>query len=281
MLNGIKLELKNCQIKKYTTVLIVFIAIIGCSQDVEPIPTGLIEFDYTSQETNSTYVLRVNLPQTYSSTTSNYPILYQLDGNTTTGSVVRDYLSLVENGVINEFIIVSIDYKNDNQRVRDFTPTVHSNFDNSGGAEDFLKFLSDELNPLLNQKYRVDSVFGNTLRGKYLGGLFGSYVLFKQESRKPLFTHFIIESPSWWWDDNYILELENEYANNNSDFSVEAYFSVGEYEAASMKGAFEVMKKRLVNRSFLNFEYAFETLRKLNHLEVRENRNGLIKIFGK
>ncbi len=255
---------------------------LGCNkQEVQPIPTGLVEFDYTSQETNSIYVLRINLPKTYNKSKASYPILYQLDGNTTTGSVVRDYLNLLENGVINECIIVTIDYKNEDKRVRDFTPTMHSKFDNSGGAEDFLKFLSDELIPFINETYRADTVFGNTLRGHSFGGLFASYAMFKYDSLNPIFSHFIIESPSWWWDDNYIIELEDEYAKSNTELSVEAYFSVGQYEAAPMKISFEVMKKILINRDYRSFKYAFDMLEKQDHLEVRENRNGIIKIFGK
>lgn len=269
--------------KTNTFNLLVFIALISwmsCERETVPIPDNLIEFEETYTAINDTYIIRIHLPESYHSSDLIYPVLYQLDGSTTTGSVIEDYEHLVKDNLTQEFIIVSIDYKNEDNRSRDFTPSSLDNFDNSGGANDFLYFLRHQLVPKINTTYRTDLSFGNTLRGHSLGGLFASYALFKANEADNVFSNFIIESPAWWWDDNYMIEMEYNLALNNQDLPFQAYFSAGDLEGATMKGSFEVIKERLLGRSYPNFRSKFEMLSNQNHLDVRENPNGLVYIFG-
>ena len=179
----------------YKILIVLFLPLtFGCEKEVIPIPDDIIEIEILSQEVNSTYIVRIYLPDNYNSNNLNYPVLYQLDGNTTTGSVISAYENLIKNNKIIEAIIVAIDYKNGNQRVRDFTPSSLQDFEDSGGSEDFLDFLRYELVPMINQTYRVDTLFGNTLRGHSLGGLFGSYVMFRSQEAEGVFSNFIIST---------------------------------------------------------------------------------------
>lgn len=250
--------------------------ISGCREDVEPIPSGLTTFEFASPSVGDTYLIRIHLPESFNSSRI-YPVLYQLDGRTSTGSVIKSYNALQRRGEIEEVIIVTIDYVNRDERERDFTPTSHPEFGDSGGAANFLQFLTDELVPYINNIYSTDSEFGNTLRGHSLGGLFASYAMFQ---RSPAFKNYIIESPSWWWDDNFTIGQEFEYAQENNDLDVTTYFSVGEYEGATMKGSFEVIRDRIISRNYPSFSAQFEILSKQDHLDVRENANGLKVIFG-
>lgn len=253
--------------------------ILSCEEEIKPIPKGLIEEIFDSQQVGDTYIIRINLPESYIESERVYPVLYQLDGETTTGSVIKSYKNLTVSNYIQEFIIVTIDYKFDNKRVRDYTPTALDGFDESGGAAKFLNFLRLELFPYINDNYRTNQV--NTLRGHSLGGLFASYVLFRSNDADAIFSNFIIESPSWWWDDNFSIGQEFEYAQNFDDLFAQTYFSVGEFEPASMKGAFELMRDRLQARSYNSFRSKFEILDHQNHIDVRENEKGLIEIFAK
>jgi len=96
------------------------------------------------------------------------------------------------NGKIPEMIIVGIQYVD---RRRDYTPdkvvTVREN--NSGGGENFLSILEDELIPELDQKYRTDPY--RILFGHSLGGLLASHTYMKKET---LFNAFIAVDPSLW-----------------------------------------------------------------------------------
>jgi predicted alpha/beta superfamily hydrolase len=58
--------------------------------------------------------------------------------------------------------------------------------------------------PFVEREYRVSRE--RTLIGQSLGGLFATELLF----RKPyLFTHYLIVSPSLWWDDGSLLQLDH------------------------------------------------------------------------
>ncbi len=93
-------------------------------------------------------------------------------------------------------------------RKRDFTfPTQNvedkKKVPTSGGSTAFIRFIETELQPFINKNYRTDTLA--TLIGQSLGGLVATEILFKKPD---LFTHYIIVSPSLWWDDESLLKLE-------------------------------------------------------------------------
>lgn len=262
-------------------VLALAIGCVSCTENEPPvIPKNKITtVEFHSKKVNEDYQLYVHLPQNYHSSETKYPVLYQLDGNTTTGSVVREKMRLLDHREIRDCIIVAIDYAGENQRVRDFTPSKSSEFDNSGGASFYYDFLVEELIPYIDNTYRTDEHFGNTLRGHSLGGLFASYALFKYDTVGHAFKNFIIESPSWWWDHNYAFGQEHEYAKNYTELPAKVYFAVGELEGAAMKGPFQAMQKKIEERKYVGLRKKYETLKGQSHLDVRENSEGLKYIF--
>lgn len=266
--------------------LVAMLCCMACEKDFLPPPGDVIEIEQFSNEVNDTYLLRIHLPDSYNESDSSYPVLFQLDGETTTGSVIENYENLVESDQIQELIIVSIDYVGENQRERDFTPTEDERNqlddypDPSGEADTFLNYLRHELIPFIDQKYRTDLAFGHTLRGYSEGGLFASVAMFRSIEEGSVFSNFIIESPYWYWDDNFIFLLEDEYASNNSDLAVTAYFAVGEIESIIKRGPFELMEERILNRNYPNFNSTFEYLENQSTYDAKENTKGLIEIFG-
>ena len=265
----------------YCFILVILFALASpaCREEPIPIPDGLLTDQISSSETADEYLLRIHLPDNYEAVETAYPVLYQLDGETTTGSVLQSYEALRHQNIIDELIIVTIDYVHENKRTRDYTPTFLKEFDESGGAERFLRFLRLELIPHIDRSYRTTS--DNTLRGHSLGGLLASYVLFEQDNSGYPFVNFIIESPSWWWDDNYAIGQEYNYSMQYNELNAHVYFSVGAYEPASMKGPFELIRDRMLSRNYDGFQSKFEILTGMDHLDVRENDRGLCEIFGK
>ncbi len=260
-------------------ILVCVIGLSACKEELIPIPAGLLVDQISSAETGDDYLLRIHVPADYEVSQLSYPVLYQLDGETTTGSVLKSYQELVNQEAIEELIIVSIDYVHDNKRTRDYTPTTLDQFDESGGAHAFFQFLDLELIPYIDQNYRTTS--SNTLRGHSLGGLFASYALFTSSTLSRPFESYIIESPSWWWDDNFVIGQEYAYSEQHSELNAHVYFSVGEYEPASMKGPFELIRDRMLQRNYDGLRATFEILPDQDHLDVRENHKGLLEIFGK
>ena len=108
-------------------------------------------------------------------------------------------------------------------RARDLTPTSSPAFDGSGGGDAFLRFVRNELLAWVAQRFPsclVDSVYF----GHSLGGLFGVDALLHDP---PAFDHFIISSPSLWWDGHVIFEREEQRAAEKDDLAARVYFGIG------------------------------------------------------
>lgn len=102
-------------------------------------------------------------------------------------------------------------------RMRDLTPsnTIITSYkkedvrlSNSGGSENFLKFISSELLPTINQQYSITN--NRTFFGHSNGGLFASYLLVEKPE---LFNAYIIVDPTVYWDNELVL---NNFKTKNS-----------------------------------------------------------------
>jgi predicted alpha/beta superfamily hydrolase len=118
-------------------------------------------------------------------------------------------------------------------RSRDFTPTadpliarITPEVTVMGGAERFLAFIRDELQPWVSSRFRVDTS-DSAYVGHSLGGLFGTYVLLTDPTT---FHKYGIGSPSLWWDDDMMFDYEATYAKTHHDLPAKAFFSVGAFE---------------------------------------------------
>ena len=151
-------------------------------------------------------------------------VLYVLDGewNTSLAEKVYDFLEFAK-FIPTNMIIVSVPnyYKAGiNMRDRDFTPTSTENKEGkftwmrssliSGGADNFLLFLKDELVPYVNKKYHTKTE-NNILYGTSLGGLFAIYAYLEEPT---LFKSYLTVEPSLWWDNGYINKIALKRLNN-------------------------------------------------------------------
>jgi predicted alpha/beta superfamily hydrolase len=177
------------------------------------------------------YQILIHLPQGYVKSEDYYPVLYLPDGDQFFG-MVTDIVNLLNHrDGIPEMIIVGIAYGTEvnehfNQRIRDLSPSKVKDFPSSGGGEHFLGFIRDELIPFVESEYRVDRR-KRTYLGASIGGLFGLYVLFSQPE---LFMNYIISSPSIFWDNGVIYQIEREYADEHKELKVKVFLSVGSLE---------------------------------------------------
>ncbi len=163
-----------------------------------------------SKQLQESRTLNIYLPAQYQQdSTKKYPVIYLLDG-----SADEDFIhvvGLVQFGTfpwinsLPESIVVGVANVD---RKRDYTfPTNNAkdkaNTPTAGGSAAFIRFIETELQPFIRKNYRTDSVA--TLVGQSLGGLVATEILFKKPG---LFTHYVIISPSLWWDDESLLKLE-------------------------------------------------------------------------
>jgi hypothetical protein len=81
-------------------------------------------------------------------------------------------------------------------RNKELTPTHLDSWKASGGADDFLGFIKNELIPYVNKNYPSNG--DNTIWGHSLSGMFVIYALLKEPTT---FKSYIAVDPSVWWDD--------------------------------------------------------------------------------
>jgi len=142
-------------------------------------------------------VLLVGLPEGYDQTTVNYPVLYLLDGDYHFHHVTGLVDFLADLDLIPRMIVIGIINTN---RDRDFTPTSVTDLPASGGANNFLAFLEDELFPAIDHQFRT--VPHRIIVGHSLGGLFGIYSMV---AKPKFFNAHIIISPHVVYDDQFII----------------------------------------------------------------------------
>lgn len=179
------------------------------------------------------FYIYISLPKSYDATDKHYPVLYVLDGDMAYGiaaSIAR-YLQFGSN--IPELIVVGIGYgalkkAEGNMRQRDYTPTEKSGKQGlTGGAPNFLNFLTDELFPHIDSTYRTDKN-EKTVFGYSMAGLFCFYTLFNEPDT---FNRYIIGSPYLPWDNGVIFDEEERAAIKFTEINARVFISVGSEES--------------------------------------------------
>jgi predicted alpha/beta superfamily hydrolase len=180
------------------------------------------------------YIIQVGLPVNYSASQKSYPVLYVTDGDLGFGITkgIADALAILSKE-IKDIIVIGITYGQGTdiwmkKRARDYTPgedtIVAKNwFPTYDGADNFLKFIQNELFPVVNNNYRTNPD-SSAIMGISFGGLLSSYILFKQPD---LFKGYIIADPSLFWNSKSILKLENEYFRNHKELNCTVYMTYG------------------------------------------------------
>ena len=232
-----------------------------------------------SKSVDDTFHVFISLPNSYSDSEKNYPVLYVLDGDIAFGmaaSIAR-YLQIGEN--IPELIIVGIGYGSlDNsaadKRRRDYRPVA------SGGAENFLKFLNDELIPFIDASYRTIPE-DKTINGYSIGGLFGLYTLF---TRPETFSRYIIGSPSLTWDNYSVFDYEESSYDRIGEMKINIFISVGSEE--SDEKYFDPIDKlvtKIQERNYSGLNLEAKVFDGSTHLmgPPESLTHGLISVFGR
>lgn len=243
-------------------------------------------FIHTSKYVDDDFKISVALPRAYDCCKS-YPVLYVLDANIFF-ALASDTVRLLEFGKeIPDLIVVGIGYEVEEEhmrlRNRDYLPTSHPDSQGSGGAENFINYLSLELMPLINSKYKTNKK-DNTLFGDSYSGLFAVYNLLNQGD---LFNRYIIGSPSLYWDDCVIFKEEEKHFRSNASIEATVFLSVGALEAvlepefAKMVSNVEALNERLLSRKYplLNLKtHVFDNETHLSVIPATISR-GLREVF--
>ena len=190
-------------------ILFTFCVKTSLANDIVTGKSYLLKSSVLEEDRNYTVYLPVGYQK---SVDKHYPVIYLLDGDSTLlkgFSGIVEYLSSGKHDVrIPEFIIVAIPNTN---RTRDLTPTktdlifkgkLLAELGETGGADDFIKFIKTDLMPTISKNYRTNGK--KTLVGMSFGGLFTAHVLMTQPE---IFDDYLIADATYVWDDNYLSKL--------------------------------------------------------------------------
>jgi predicted alpha/beta superfamily hydrolase len=186
-----------------------------------------------SQILNETRQLIIGKPYSYDTSEDSYPVLYLLDGPShfgyTTG--ITDYLS--RNQRIPQMLVVAIANTN---RIRDLSPPSRQEkaIDRGpthGGADDFRRFISEELAPWIDENYRT--IPHRILIGHSLGGLFAIHALITDPT---VFDSYIVVSPNLDWNDQRLVTDAEAFFEKRPDLSARLYMTAGNEGGALLGG---------------------------------------------
>lgn len=204
----------------FTFLALLLVAVVSCSDDDAPggqLPTGLTILTNGRMLTVKTFPsailgnsrdIRIYLPASYNGGTATYPVLYLHDGQNVFAPggpygcwyVENAYDSLVNQGRLNEAILVAVN--NNNDRIPEYTPTADPSY-GGGNGEKYVRFLVEEVMPWVASNYRVKTGPTNTaIMGSSLGGLISFYAA---TTRPQVFGMAGCVSSSFWWDSQKLL----------------------------------------------------------------------------
>lgn len=194
----------------------------------------------TSKILNREVNVLVSVPDSYSTSSIHYPVLYDLGGFYFTfdcGTV--GILSRTTD--IPEMIVVGVPPVE-----RGYVPTpFEERGENPEGADLSIKFLKEELIPFVEKNYRTNAF--RILYGHSVGGLFTMYTLFNYPD---LFTAYVAGSPWFQTNDQYWLKNIEKMAKVRKLDDKFLFMTVGKGEAELTLDTFKELEKWMNNNPF-------------------------------
>ena len=211
-----------------------------------------------SKVTGKNYEVSIGLPYAYNTdslkitpfgkSSSKWPVIYVLDSMWFFDMVMSIVRYMAPCGRTSDAIIVGIGYPNKESleetwrssyalRTHDLTPMRSEKSEKynsewlqcevkTGGGNDFFKFIKQELIPLIDEEYRTDPS-KRIIVGHSHGGSLALFAMFQEPK---LFSNYIASSPSVDFADNFMFNLESEYAKKHKSLPAQVFLSAGELE---------------------------------------------------
>lgn len=183
------------------------------------------------------YQLYVALPDGYQAGKQRYPVLFVTDADYAFPVVRNIAQRLHKHAGMEDVIVVGLSYAQGDgavfSRRRDYTPTTprgttyRSDMPGRapafGAAQAYGRYVATEVMPYIAAHYRAD-MHRAVFIGHSYGSLLGLQMLFDQPAT---FQHFILGSPSLWFDQGVLFDRERAYAASHQDLPASVYFGIG------------------------------------------------------
>lgn len=213
--------------KKTLSILAIFILVIACKNKGTTYNDPIPEHDrltITSKYVNENRVINIWTPNGYKTSTERFPVLYMPDGGIKEDfpHIANTLAKLLEENKIPPFILVGIE---NTERGRDLTGFSEAEDDKqycpiTDGARDFRAFITEELMPEINKRYRTQTKKG--IIGESLAELFVMETFFiKPET----FDFYIAMDPSLWWNNNYLTNNADTLLTKLPENNIKLWFA--------------------------------------------------------
>jgi len=219
------------------------------------------------------YELQILLPGSHKSSNKKYPVIYLMDSQWDFPMVKSLYGQHYYDGFVPELIVVGVTWGGinpnpDSLRARDYTPTKEARSPQSGGADNFLSFMKNELFPFIESNYKADNN-NRTLMGCSLGGLFTLYTLFTQPD---LFTGYAAASPAVGWDREVLYKYEKDFAEKKLSKPVRVYMTIGDVERS--RPVYERFAAQMTSRNYASVSLKSKILENTGHSGTKSETFG-------
>ena len=207
----------------------------------------------SSENTGEEYRISVSLPASYDhKPETTFPVVYVTDANILFEMVTG--ITRAMGDMVSEPIVVGIGYPLEGffgddrvrfvlRRGKDFTCAVDDEYESfvaqswgversepvTGGAEPFHRFITQEVIPLIEGRYRARST-DRALVGVSTGGHFVLYAMLHQPA---YFRGYVVGSPSLGVGDKALFEMERQYARDHDELPVRLFLGIGGEEEHS------------------------------------------------
>lgn len=196
--------------------------------------------DIYANQLQRSYQIFIALPESYQTSTKRYPVLFVTDANY--GFAVARNISqrLSKHAGLEEAIVVGLSYATGDtgvhSRRRDYTPSVPRGHTYRadmpgrapvfGEAAAYGRFIVNQLFPVIAEQYRAD-MQRKVFVGHSYGSLLGLQLMLSQPRS---FEHYILGSPSLWFDHGIMFEREKAYASKQRDLQASVFLGIGAKE---------------------------------------------------
>jgi predicted alpha/beta superfamily hydrolase len=225
-----------------------------------------------SKVLNTEIVLSVSLPANYETSGTKYPVIYDLNGFAyfTYGAGTVELLS--RNLEMPEMIVVGLP-----NLQAGYVPTAYEQRGSEPTAADLsLKFISDELLPFIDGKYRTTGF--NLLCGHSVAGLFTMYALF---TRPDLFSAGIASSPWFQANDQYWLRQIDKMFQAGSLAGKRLFMTVGKEEQDLTISTYTELEKWMGSKDLKGLTWKSAWIESVDHSSMigKSLYDGLLFIF--
>ncbi len=216
--------------------------------------------------------IRIHLPEGYGSVDKKYPVFYRLDG--IRGRRITDNLKTIDelsrDGSIPEMIVVAIGNTNRN---RDMLP-IKVSFRPSGGADNFLEFISSELIPYIESNYRTAPY--KAIYGESNSALFAIYALLLSPE---IFNACIANSPTIGWCRDLMYEKTEDFFTARYLKGRRLYMIYGEDDHHRVVSFVPDFVEMIDQKAPEDFKYLCKIVKNTGHVPETGLNDGLLWNF--